>query len=248
MSTSHHGRSFGRHVEAYERGHVGYPRRLFQWLCRTANGRPILDVGCGTGVMAEGLVLEGCVVLGIEPDDGMATIARAKGIDVEVSTIEDWNSDQRRFGLAVAARSWHWVDPERGITVLREATDLLAIVSTRAAVRSRRLSRRLESNYVTHKPRSPEANEPSAQRWGTKSDPATLVRSVSYTDRLRLTPAQFVDSVASSLWFRALGPGPTSTDALRAIRDAIGSRRIKLTRETSVDLVSLDPSLDGRRP
>ena len=44
----------------------------------------------------------------------MAQVARAKGIEVEVSRFEDWDARGRRFDLLTCGQAWHWVAPEPG--------------------------------------------------------------------------------------------------------------------------------------
>jgi SAM-dependent methyltransferase len=74
----------------------------------------VLDVGVGTGIVARLLVARGCTVLGIEPDDRMAALARRSGIEVEPGIFEQWESKGRTFDLLTAGQAWHWVDPDQG--------------------------------------------------------------------------------------------------------------------------------------
>jgi SAM-dependent methyltransferase len=60
------------------------------------------------------LAARGFSVLGIEPDPRMAQVARAKGLEVEVSRFEDWDARGRRFGLLTCGQAWHWVAPNPG--------------------------------------------------------------------------------------------------------------------------------------
>jgi SAM-dependent methyltransferase len=82
----------------------------------------VLDVGCGTGIAAALLAAHGCDVLGVEIDERMAAVARARGIDVEVAPFERWDARGRLFDLAVCAQAWHWIDPvagaQKAVTVL----------------------------------------------------------------------------------------------------------------------------------
>ena len=105
--------SFGAGAEAYERARPGYPDALIEDLL-AENPTDALDVGCGTGKAARPLVERGVDVLGIEPDERMAEIARGHGITVEIGTFEDWDPQGRRFDLIVSGQAWHWVDPVRG--------------------------------------------------------------------------------------------------------------------------------------
>ncbi len=75
----------------------------------------MLDVGCGNGRAAAGLVARGVAVLGVEPDARMAAIARSRGVAVEVAPFEDWDDDGRRFDLLTCGSAWHWVEPVRGV-------------------------------------------------------------------------------------------------------------------------------------
>lgn len=104
---------FGSVAELYDASRPSYPSALIDDLV-TPRPECVLDVGCGTGIAAALLAARGVDVLGIEPDPRMATLARAKGIEVEESSFEQWDSRGRRFALLTAAQSWHWVAPHAG--------------------------------------------------------------------------------------------------------------------------------------
>src|SRR5699024_11769816 len=59
----------------------------------------ILDVGSGTGILASQLREAGAKILAVEPDAEMAAVARAKGLEVEVSSFENWDRRGRTFDL-----------------------------------------------------------------------------------------------------------------------------------------------------
>jgi SAM-dependent methyltransferase len=77
-------------------------------------GPSVLDVGCGTGIVARQVQAMGCRVLGIEPDARMAEFARRTGVEVEVATFEAWDAAGRAFDAVVAGTAWHWIDPVAG--------------------------------------------------------------------------------------------------------------------------------------
>jgi SAM-dependent methyltransferase len=81
-------------------------------------GKParVLDVGCGTGMVARLFLARGCEVLGVEPDSRMARVAESHGIHVEVAKFEAWDPATRMFELVVSGQAWHWVDPSVGPT------------------------------------------------------------------------------------------------------------------------------------
>lgn len=106
--------SFGSVAERYDRFRPDYPDQLIDGLMRA---RPVsaLDVGCGTGKVALSLARRGVGVLGVDPDERMASIARRHGVPVEISSFEDWIDAGRHFDLIVSGHAWHWVDPRQGV-------------------------------------------------------------------------------------------------------------------------------------
>lgn len=77
-------------------------------------GSDVLDVGCGTGIAARQFQAAGSRVLGVEPDERMAALARRTGIDVEVATLETWDPAGRKFDTVISAHAWHWIGPVTG--------------------------------------------------------------------------------------------------------------------------------------
>ncbi|GAA2063359.1 class I SAM-dependent methyltransferase [Williamsia deligens] len=112
--------SFGSVAAAYDRYRPRYPDAVVDEIAALAAGGPVLDVGAGTGLLAEPLLRRGVDVLAVEPDPEMAEIARAKGIVVEEATAETWEPAGRRFSLVTFANSWHWVDVDVVLPILRD--------------------------------------------------------------------------------------------------------------------------------
>ena len=106
--------SFGAGVAEYDRHRPPHADGLFDELAALRPDR-VLDVGCGSGRAAAGLVARGLDVLGVEPDERMAAVARSRGVRVEIGTFEDWDAAGRTFDLVVCGSAWHWIEPERGI-------------------------------------------------------------------------------------------------------------------------------------
>ncbi|WP_155368578.1 class I SAM-dependent methyltransferase [Catellatospora vulcania] len=107
--------SFGTDPDRYDRARPRYPEALVQQIVAASPGTAVLDVGCGTGIAARQFQAAGCTVLGVEPDPRMAAFARRTGVQVEVSTFEDWDSAGRGFDAVIAGMAWHWVDPVAGV-------------------------------------------------------------------------------------------------------------------------------------
>lgn len=105
--------SFGSVAGAYDRFRPSYPQQLVDDLL-AGSPATVLDIGCGTGKAARLFAERGLHVLGVEIDPQMAAVARGHGIDVELSSFEDWDDAGRRFDLISCAQAWHWMDPEVG--------------------------------------------------------------------------------------------------------------------------------------
>jgi SAM-dependent methyltransferase len=115
--------SFGTDAQRYDRARPGYPDELVARIVAGSPGLQVLDVGTGTGIAARQFQAAGCTVLGVEPDERMAELARARGLETEVAMFEDWQPSGRTFDAVIAAQSWHWVDQlvgaEKAAEVLR---------------------------------------------------------------------------------------------------------------------------------
>ncbi|GAA4573264.1 class I SAM-dependent methyltransferase [Planotetraspora kaengkrachanensis] len=105
--------SFGSVADQYDRYRPACPDALIEDLVAL---RPehVLDVACGTGKVAVPLTKRGLSVLGVEPDERMAELARDHGLQVEISPFETWDDAGRRFDLITCGSAWHWIDPDRG--------------------------------------------------------------------------------------------------------------------------------------
>ena len=106
--------SFGANAERYDRAPPTYPTALVDDLVASHPNR-VLDVGCGTGIASRLLADRGCNLLGVEPDERMAAVARNNGTEVELGTFEDWGPSSRRFDLLVSGQAWHWVASDRRV-------------------------------------------------------------------------------------------------------------------------------------
>ena len=106
--------SFGEDPAHYDRARPRYPQELIDRIAAGHSGRTVLDVGCGTGIVARQLQAAGCAVTGVEPDPRMAAFATESGLSVEIAKFEDWDPADRHFDTLTAGMTWHWVDPTAG--------------------------------------------------------------------------------------------------------------------------------------
>lgn len=78
---------FGELAAMYDQTRPSYPIELVNWLSRNGTGTAV-DIGCGTGRVASLLVDAGWSVIGVEPNERMADIARDHGVRVVVAPFE----------------------------------------------------------------------------------------------------------------------------------------------------------------
>lgn len=81
----------------------------------------VLDVGCGTGIVARQLLAAGCRVLGVDVDARMVELARQSGVEAEVAGFEGWDAAGRTFDVVVSGQAWHWLDPAASVAKAAEA-------------------------------------------------------------------------------------------------------------------------------
>lgn len=124
-------RSEGRHLYghdpvAYERGRPNYPERVWEVLdtrCRLSASSRVVEIGPGTGLVTRRLLSIGAAVTGVEPNTSMASHLRQTfgddHLDVVVMPFEEAELAANAFDLAVAATSFHWVEPRLGVQQLR---------------------------------------------------------------------------------------------------------------------------------
>ena len=118
-----------------------------------------LDVGCGTGKAATLVAARGVSVLGLEPDERMAEVARPHGLDVVVTPTRGWTA--RLHDVVYSAQAWHWVDPERGAA---KAAEVLAPGGRWFALWNREVDERLAEVLTSAYQRSLPACSRSGRR------------------------------------------------------------------------------------
>lgn len=100
----------GRSEEAKRQAGEALARRATTLLGRT--GR-VLELGCGTGVLLEGMQASGWLVRGVEMTACFADDARARGLDVELASVESCRSlDEHWDVVLLAAVLEHLYEPK----------------------------------------------------------------------------------------------------------------------------------------
>lgn len=117
---------FGRDANTYDDARPGYPTTVIDHVEELVEVRDAVEVGAGTGKATERFAREDRRLTCVEPSPQMAETLVAKdlpGVDVVVSTFEDWAGVPESADLMYAAQSWHWVDRDtaydKALSVLR---------------------------------------------------------------------------------------------------------------------------------
>lgn len=117
---------FGDDAASYDRFRPAYPRELLEEIVqRSSASTPVLEIGAGTGKATKALTTLGRSVHALEPDRRMAAVLEmncaGSPVEVEHATLESARLLPNHFHLAVAAQSWHWVDPHVGYDIAADA-------------------------------------------------------------------------------------------------------------------------------
>lgn len=122
---------FGRDPESYDRNRLAYPPRVFDILTRRCGLRPgasVFEIGPGTGIATRELLRRGADPLTlIEADRRLVRYLRAHidphGADLRIRSgpFERVALPEGAFDLGVAASSFHWVPPRRGLSRVADA-------------------------------------------------------------------------------------------------------------------------------
>lgn len=125
-------RADGRHVfgsdpETYDAVRPGHPSEVYDILqrrCGLQPGSSVLEVGAGTGQATRRLLdLGASPLIAIEPNPALAEylrVAFGDRVDVRETALEDATLEPNAFALAAAASSFHWVEEDAGLALLRD--------------------------------------------------------------------------------------------------------------------------------
>ena len=104
---------FGRDAAAYDQHRPGYPAQAIDHMMGLVEAGAGVEVGAGTGKATADVAREGLRLTCLEPSDAMAEVLRNRelpGVEVVVSTLEEWEGPGDSYDLMYAAQAWHWVD------------------------------------------------------------------------------------------------------------------------------------------
>ena len=125
-ATAGRGQSFGEAPALYDRFRPSYPRQIMETIVAGTGHRPVLEIGAGTGKATKALVALGRQVHALEPDLRMAAVLDLNcrhhgGVEIVPHPLETAPLVPESYELAVAAQSWHWIDPMVGYDLVASA-------------------------------------------------------------------------------------------------------------------------------
>ncbi len=115
---------FGNAADDYTTYRASYPAELFRRLAAFGVGTPeqrLLDVGTGTGFLANEFADRGCAVVGLDVDRALLAEARVAGESVGYvrGETESLPFPADTFDAVTAGQCWHWFDRERAAAEAR---------------------------------------------------------------------------------------------------------------------------------
>ena len=103
--------SFGASAAAYARSRPGYPAAALDWLLAPGTVR-VLDLGAGTGKLAQTLAMRGLDVVAVDPSARMLDELRraCPGLEALEGRAEAIPLPEGCVDAVIVAQAWHWFD------------------------------------------------------------------------------------------------------------------------------------------
>ncbi len=106
----------------YDRVRPDYPSELFSEIFAYKplyGSSRALEIGLGSGKATAPILATGCAVVGVEPGENLAAIAREwlknyNNFSLKTCTFQDFECESETFDLIYAATAFHWISPEYG--------------------------------------------------------------------------------------------------------------------------------------
>lgn len=127
MAIPHEPRRFQSAAAFYERYRLGYPDRLIRrvaGLLGLEPGDAVLDLGCGTGMLAIAFARLGMAVTAMDPEPemlaaaGLAANEAGVSVTLRQASSYDLTADMGPFRLVAIGRAFHWMDRAATLAML----------------------------------------------------------------------------------------------------------------------------------
>jgi SAM-dependent methyltransferase len=224
-------RVFERLAVAY-RARPPYPEALVARLSGLAGpGRPVVDLGAGTGLLAAPLARRGHPVQAVEPAEAMRAECERAGAGLPVSllagTAEATGLPALEAGLVLLADAVHWVRPDRAGA---EASRLLAPDGVAAVVEVEPLDtpfmRSVTALLAAANPRArPRADAARIRQWLVLAAGQGVPTEECWEQSVPLS-AGALEAVVRSLSYGEPALGPDGTRALLEAVEALAGERV----------------------
>jgi ubiquinone/menaquinone biosynthesis C-methylase UbiE len=222
-------RVFERLADDY-RARPGYPEALVARLSELAGpGRPVVDLGAGTGLLAAPLARAGHPVLAVEPAQAMLAVCAETCAGLTVTPVlapaESTGLGDVEAGLVVLADAVHWVRPDAAGA---EASRLLAREGVAAVIAPEPMDtpfmRGLRMLLVAANPKAGSLSTGARTRQflALAAGPGQP-REEQWEQRLPLSP-EALRRVIRSLSYGGPALGPAQLDRLLEQAEALGAR------------------------
>jgi ubiquinone/menaquinone biosynthesis C-methylase UbiE len=205
-------KGFGRAALAYERARPGYPKTALDFVAREfdlGRGKLVVDVGAGTGKLTRSLLGYGAEVVAVEPVASMRRVFRRVLPRVRLlpGTAEKLPFPDRSVDLIVAGQAFHWFEARKALQefarVLRPGGGIALLWNYRGTSAMWVVSVWKEvGKYPAKVPGYRKEHHSLTFR---KSGRFTRLRHRVFRGlRVRQTPEQVLDRIASISWIAAL--------------------------------------------
>lgn len=117
-----YGQVFDGVADEYDRERPSYPPELIETAIKRGAlraGDPVVEVGCGPGLLTAALLAAGLRVEAVDPGENMIRLARRRvgegaAVRFHHGRFEDVALPESAFAAVFSATAFHWVEPEIG--------------------------------------------------------------------------------------------------------------------------------------
>ena len=235
---------FAGTVAYYDRYRLGFPERLIQRVISLAGlkrGDRVLDLGCGTGMLAIAFARAGMAVTAMDPEARMLEAARAAAQTAGVTVTwalggsQDLKPGMDPFRLAVLGRSFHWMDRAATLTALEQVvTDGVALFhDAHPPVGENGWFEILCDIQKKYRGRSPEKSQEKFKSGHKRHEPFLFASAFGQIDTLSVTIRQAL--TVEDILGRAFSMPASSPVKLGAAKDEFAGRLSAALRELAPD-------------
>jgi SAM-dependent methyltransferase len=207
---------FGEVADEYDDVRAGYPTALVDTIFDYCGVVPdvMVEIGAGTGKATVAFAARVPSVTCVEPDPSMAMVLRRRlgsAVEVDVCRFEDWRAPQGGVPLLACAQAWHWMDPDRRLSLAYQALapgGVLALFGHAYSFVDPDLRADVDDAY--HR-LAPELSEAGVRPVPTTAEPNdsplfTDFRTATFTTTVRYPTARYVRLLSTFSNHRMLAP------------------------------------------